>query len=152
MSARGYSSLSFIHQAAEHIAYINKPTFIYHFGDFDPSGVDASENIDAVLGQMLTGLYPSFQHPVTFKRVAVTERQIAKWNLPTRPTKKSDTRAKGFGDISVELDAIEPRQLRKLVQEVIEEHLDPDTYEQLMEEEQDERDKLRELVNVRIWE
>jgi hypothetical protein len=45
------------------------------------------------------------------------------WGLPTRPTKASDTRAKNFGEISVELDAIEPNQLRVLVQETIERHL-----------------------------
>jgi hypothetical protein len=35
----------------------------------------------------------------------------------------SDTRSRGFGDVSVELDAIEPNRLRALVQEAIERHL-----------------------------
>src|SRR5262245_21047240 len=44
--------------------------------------------------------------------IAVTEEQIDDWNLPTRPTKKSDTRSKSFGStISVELDAIDPNVL-----------------------------------------
>jgi len=35
----------------------------------------------------------------------VTHEQIEQWNLPTRPTKQSDTRAKKFGSAtSVELD------------------------------------------------
>ena len=41
MVSRGYSSLSFLHSAAEAIAANGKPAYIYHFGDLDPSGVDA---------------------------------------------------------------------------------------------------------------
>ena len=39
--------------------------------------------------------------------------------LPSRPTKKSDTRSKNFGDESVELDAINPETLREIVQDCI---------------------------------
>jgi hypothetical protein len=41
MVARGYSSLSFLHSAARAIEAKGKPSYIYHFGDYDPSGVDA---------------------------------------------------------------------------------------------------------------
>src|SRR5262249_21626183 len=75
-------------------------SYIYHLGDFDPSGVNAGEKIEEALRE---------------------QEQIADWDLPTRPTKASDTRAKAFGStLSVELDAIEPNQLRALVQEAIE--------------------------------
>jgi AcrR family transcriptional regulator len=151
MSARGYASLSLIHAAAQNIIAVGKPTFIYHFGDFDPSGVGAGENIEEVLRQMLDA-DGSFFEDLTFERIAVTLEQIREWNLPTRPTKKTDTRATGFGEISVELDAVEPQRLRDLVQEVIERHLDPDTYTDLMEEEVAEKAKLLELVDARIWE
>ena len=41
---------------------------------------------------------------IHFERIGITEEQIKTFHLPTRPTKKSDTRAKAFGsDISVEL-------------------------------------------------
>jgi hypothetical protein len=60
---------------------------------------------------------------ITFVRLGVTPAQIAAWHLPTRPTKRSDTRAKNFGDVSVELDAIEPVQLRDLVSDAIQRHL-----------------------------
>ena len=36
---RGFSSLSFLHAAAEQIAGLDVPAFIYHLGDRDPSGV-----------------------------------------------------------------------------------------------------------------
>jgi hypothetical protein len=41
MVARGYASLSFLHSAAEYINSLTVPAHIYHFGDFDPSGVNA---------------------------------------------------------------------------------------------------------------
>ena len=57
---------------------------------------------------------------IHFKRLAVTPEQIEQWDLPIRPTKTSDSRAARFGsDVSVELDAIEPRRLRSLVEKAI---------------------------------
>jgi hypothetical protein len=138
MVARGYASLSFLHEAAETIADI--PTFIYHLGDFDPSGVNAGENIEATLRELAPDA------DITFERIAVTKEQIDEWKLPTRPTKQSDTRAAGFGDISVELDAIDPDQLRSLVQEAIERHLPPKEYRRLMKIEKLEQATIRELV------
>ena len=108
MVARGYASLSFLHDAAEYIGTLSVPTYIYHLGDYDPSGVNAGEKIE----QTLRELAPAAK--IHFQRLAVTPEQIKNWNLPTRPTKASDTRSKGFGDISVELDAIDPETLRNL--------------------------------------
>jgi hypothetical protein len=100
MTARGYSSLSFLAGAAEEITEIGKPAYIYHLGDYDPSGQDAARKIEEELRE----LAPDAE--IHFERLAVTPEQIERWNFPTRPTKQSDSRAKGFGDISVELDAI----------------------------------------------
>jgi hypothetical protein len=83
---------------------------------------------------------------ITFERIAVTPEQIRKWALPSRPTKASDTRAKNFGDISVELDAIPPDRLRDLVEGVIERHLPKRQFEILKVAEASERDLLRGLV------
>jgi hypothetical protein len=33
MVASGYASISFLHEAAQHLKYVDKPTFIYHLGD-----------------------------------------------------------------------------------------------------------------------
>jgi hypothetical protein len=84
---------------------------------------------------------------IVFERIAVTPEQVADWDLPTRPTKASDTRAKAFGsELSVELDAIEPNQLRALVQEAIEVHLPPEQFEVLKAAEESERDIISRLV------
>src|SRR5262245_23961786 len=141
MVARGYASLSFLYSAAEAINELTVPAYIYHLGDFDPSGVNAGEKIEETLCELAPDA------DIYFQRIAVTPEQIAEWDLPTRPTKASDTRAKAFGStLSVELDAIEPNQLRQLVQEAIEEHLPPEQFEILKAAEESERDIITRLV------
>jgi hypothetical protein len=140
MVARGYASLSFLYSAAEYINTLDVPTFIYHCGDFDPSGVNAGEKIEETLRELAPDA------DITFERIAVTPEQITAWALPTRPTKPSDTRSKNFGEISVELDAIEPNQLRAIVQEAIERHLPADQFEVLKAAEASERAIITRLV------
>jgi hypothetical protein len=137
MCARGYSSLSFLHSAAMAIKAIDKPAHIYHFGDLDPSGVDAARDIEAKLRRYA----PDAE--IHFERPAVTRAQVEEWNLPTRPTKLTDTRAKRFGSAtSVELDAIPARKLRELVRECIERHVDKQQLELLRIIEKSERELL----------
>jgi len=137
MVARGYASLSFLHSAAMAIEAKDKPAYIYHFGDYDPSGVDAARDIEAKLRRYAPGA------EIHFERPAVTREQIEQWNLPTRPTKQTDTRAKKFGSAtSVELDAIPARRLRDLVRECIERHVDREKLALLRVAEQSERELL----------
>jgi len=136
MVARGYASLSFLHEAAEEIASQDRPTYIYHLGDFDPSGVNAAEKIE----ESLRTFAPASE--IHFTRLAVLPWQIEAWDLPTRPTKQSDSRARGFGDISVELDAIDARTLRDLVRNALERHMPADQLAILKVAEESERDLL----------
>ena len=140
MVARGYASLSFLHSAAEYINSLDVPVYLYHLGDFDSSGVNAGEKIEETLREMA----PVAE--IHFERLAVTPEQIELWRLPTRPTKTSDSRAKGFGAISVELDAIEPDKLRALVEDAIEDHLPPHQFKVLKAAEDSERTLIRQLV------
>lgn len=142
MVARGYASLSFLHSAAEYIASLSVPTYIYHLGDYDPSGVNAGEKIEQTLREMAP------EADIHFQRLAVTPAQISAWGLPTRPTKKTDSRSKGFGDVSVELDAIEPHTLRSVVEEAINRHLPQDQLRVLQAAEQSERELLTNMVNI----
>jgi hypothetical protein len=118
MSARGYASLSFLHAAAEAIATLDIPAYVYHLGDYDPSGVNAGQKIEETLHDL------ALDAEIHFTRLAVTPDQIADWSLPTRPTKQTDSRFKRFAsDVSVELDAIDPEWLRSLVETAILAHL-----------------------------
>jgi len=140
MVARGYASLSFLYYAAEYINDLDVPAYIYHLGDFDPSGVNAGEKIEETLRELAPDA------DIYFERIAVTPEQIDSWDLPTRPTKASDTRSKNFGNISVELDAIEPNRLRSLVQETLEQHLPQDQFAILKAAEESEREIITRLV------
>ena len=143
MVARGYASLSFLYGAAEEIKAVGVPSYIYHLGDFDPSGVNAAQKIEQTLREMA----PDAE--IHFQRLAVSEKQIDDWKLPTRPTKKKDPRAKKFGhDFSVELDAINPNQLRDLVKSAIEHHLPADQLKIMQEAEESERQFLTGLVGL----
>jgi hypothetical protein len=108
-----------------------------HLGDFDPSRVNAGKKIEETLRELAP------EADIYFERIAVTEQQIADWNLPTRATKQTDSRSKTFGEVSVELDAIEPQRLRSLVQDAIEQHLPPEQLAELMAAEESERATLR---------
>jgi hypothetical protein len=136
MVARGYSSISFLHSAAEAIEAKGKPAYIYHFGDLDPSGVDAARDIEAKLKRYAPGA------EIHFERPAVTREQVEQWDLPTRPTKVTDTRAKKFTGTSVELDAIPAQQLRTIVRERIERHVDQQQLAVLRAAEESERELL----------
>ena len=78
----------------------------------------------------------------------MTDKQIRDWRLPSRPTKTTDMRAAAFANRrSVELDAIDPNRLRKLVEDAINRRMPKKLYAKLMKAEQDEQEEIRELVD-----
>ena len=140
MVTRGYSSLSFLYECAASIAASEKPTCIYQFGDYDPSGEDIARGVERKLRKYA----PDAE--IRFERVAVTPEQITKWNLPSRPTKNTDSRSKNFKGESVELDAIPARTLKALVRACIERHVDEDILERTQEIEEAERESLERIA------
>ena len=156
MPCRGYPSLSFVRSAAETMVHNlearlfnhNEPRItIYYFGDFDPSGVDISRSTEARLREFIAEIGdPLMDALFTFKRVAVNHDQIEEMNLPTRPTKSSDSRAKAFEhDVSVELDAIDPDTLRSMIRQCLEGHIDTHQHQHLLATEAAERSLLESI-------
>jgi hypothetical protein len=146
MISRGMPSLTFLHGSAQAIlraAKHNKQSFIYQFGDHDPSGVLIPQTIERRLTEMCERLdcpAPSVE------RVALTKAHIRRYRLPTRPTKREGNRhAEGFAGDSVELDALQPRVLRDMVRDVIERHISPAETMMLRQAEDSERELLRAL-------
>jgi hypothetical protein len=119
-----------------------KPVYLYYFGDYDPSGVDISRHIE----ERLRALAPDAE--IHFIRVAVNQDQIAEMNLPTRPTKPTDSRSKKFAGESVEVDAIDPHRLRAMVHQVIRRHIDPDELSRLQSIEAAERATLAQMAAI----
>jgi hypothetical protein len=140
---RGYASVSYLQSAADSIRLDGRPARVYLLTDFDPSGLGIATTVAAELVRR--------SHPVEVlvERLAVTRQQIDEYQLPTRPTKRTDSRAAAFmrehGTSSVELDALPPAVLRGLVRDSIERHMDPDRLRTLKLAERQERDLLREV-------
>jgi hypothetical protein len=139
--SRGLSSESYLFRAGRMIARSRKPTWVYVLADFDPSGLLISEKVAEIL--------PGFTDnvPVRVRRLALDHAQVAEMQLPTRPVKHSDSRARKFvakyGDRCAELDAIPPPVLRQMVDEVISTHADRFEIERLKLIEADERARFR---------
>jgi hypothetical protein len=141
MISRGFSSETFLYETAEDINNEHNWAVIYQLGDHDPSGVDAWRHIQGKLREFVDD-----DIDVTFERIAVTPEQIDELDLPTRPTKKSDTRAAKFDGESVEVDAIPSSTLRDLVRDAIEQWIDPEALELTQIAERSERQILTRIA------
>ena len=140
---RGFSSVTYLQQAADSIEADGRPTHVYLLTDFDPSGLAIAESVEREL------INRAATNPPEVERIAVTRRQVDFFGLPTRPTKQTDARARAFmdryGTVSVELDALPPDVLRGLVRERVEEHMDSRRLEVLKLAEREEREGLASL-------
>lgn len=134
MVSRGFSSVSFLYEAAEAIQDQMKSAYIYLFTDFDRSGRLIADKIE----KDLKDFAPDAEiHAV---RAAVTDDQVEELGLPTRPPKRK-------GDPpAVDLDAIPPDDLRAIVRSCIERHVDPDTLRRTRRIEAEERRTLQQIA------
>jgi hypothetical protein len=144
MVTRGYPSLTFLHASAESIAAEDKPAHLYYFGDYDPSGVDIPRKVESTIREFAP------HAEIEFERVAVTQAQITHMGLPTRPTKKTDSRSKYFGEESVEVDAIPPATLRAMVETRITQHIDKKALGVLRKAEESEKQWLGRLAEAEV--
>ncbi len=119
-SCRGYVSQSAMWRAAMRIQkklQEHNRCVILHLGDHDPSGIHMTVDIRNRLE--LFGC-----ENTEVDRIALNMEQIEQYNPPPNFAKATDTRfddyQKEFGDKSWELDALEPRVIRKLVKQCVE--------------------------------
>lgn len=82
--------------------------------------------------------------------IALTIEQIRQYNPPPNPAKITDPRAKDFiakyGGTSWEVDALKPQVLNDILQNSILENIDIDKYDAIIDEEQEDKAKLKELI------
>lgn len=141
-SCRGYGSLSELWAAGrrmrEHALNHRVPAVI-HFGDHDPSGIDMTRDVRERLSTFA-------ECNVEVERVALNLEQVEEYAPPPNPAKMTDSRFAGyaseFGFDSWELDALDPRTLRVLVEDRVEAYLDRDLYENRLAEERRGRQTL----------
>jgi hypothetical protein len=143
MIARGFASESFLWSTANTIreqGEDGKHVVIYQLGDHDPSGIAAWEHVQARLAEFAPDVV------IHFERLAVTEEQIHEYDLPTRPTKITDSRAKSFVGESVEVDALTTSDLREIIEDAITAWIDPEQLRSTKMVEAEELEGLRAMA------
>jgi hypothetical protein len=142
---KGYSSHDFLRSAARDMAVRGRPAVVYLFGDYDASGRDIIRHVQETLLEYASEVDPDVS--IDFRVAAVTEQQIRQWELPSHPAKKTDSRYSRYGiDQAVELEAIPPDKLRRLVHLLVEQHIDSDELDRLKDVEAAERATLRTIA------
>lgn len=138
----GFSSLSFIHEAAEQNNRLDddRPLVIIYVGDYDPAGVLIDQSLEREMRQHLR---PDIE--LTFDRLAINERQIETFNLPTKPRKAGDRRSLHIAE-TVEAEAMPAHILRKLLRYQIEYLLPPDALAVAKVAEKSEREQIGRMA------
>lgn len=120
----GFASHSFVFEAAQDILRIASArpvaeAVILYAGDFDPAGVIIDRDIERKMRHHLGD-----EVPLSFHRLAVNEEQVTLYDLPTKPRKETDRRVLTMRE-TVEAEAMDPRDLRRIVRTAVESYLPP---------------------------
>jgi hypothetical protein len=141
--SRGFSSDSYLYNAASEIVEAERETHIYFLTDHDPSGLKIQGAIRRGLLKMVEDLGGD-PDSVHFERLGLTPDQIGQHRLPSRPTKTS-THSRGFEGDSTELDALHPDVLRELVEDSIASHAYQDQLDSISLEQKLAREALSSM-------
>jgi len=142
---RGQVSETFAYNIAAEWKRILKPIHAYYLGDHDPSGLEIEESLR-------TKLETFSERKISWKRLAVTRDQFRRRELlgfPVKDTVSARRRQRyihSFGNRCVEVDALEPNEIRALVKTAIEGHIDEVEWRALQETERLEKESIRDLV------
>lgn len=137
-SAGGFSSLTAVRLVADRALDQEVPTVLLHAGDLDPSGEsifdalvkDASAFVErdrVILPLRLDG-----------HRIALTQEQVDRFDLPTAPPKASDSRSRRWSGETCQLEALAPDVLAEIVDHEIRARINSDVlWRQVTAEEAD---------------
>ncbi len=156
--AKGYASISFVRECRDRILreakHNKRATIMLYFGDLDPSGW----NMLPVMMETLQDEM-SLGELVGDIRCALNMEQVDAIGLPHNPDalKWTDSRAaayvRQFGEVAVELDAVPPDTLIKMIENSIEHVIDMDLFNKQKEIEIDDIKeilKMKESVQEKI--
>lgn len=143
MIGRGYSSISARKDLARRFAESGKDLLILLIvSDFDTEGVDIAETLASSIHDEF-----GIDREVKAVKVALTWQQVQEFNLPPGgKAKKTSSRYKSFvskyGENVYELEALEPAQLERLIEEALSSVID---HKLLQHERDSEKQESREL-------
>ena len=140
----GFSSLSFVHSAAEEHNESGdyRPLVVLYIGDYDPAGVLIDQALERELRRHLK---PSIN--LIFNRIGINAEQIEFYDLPTKPRKDSDRRSLHVAE-TVEAEAMPARILRGILRERIERMLPEGALAAAKVAEQSERDHIERMARL----
>jgi hypothetical protein len=136
----GYSSQTYVDDVAYDATSQDRDAILLYAGDFDPSGEDIDRDFEE-----RTDCWDKVI------RVALSASQVRQYGLPPNPGKATDSRAAGFiarhGElVQVELDALDPDDLRALFTDAIGRYWDTSAYELVRQQEREDLQWLRTLA------
>jgi len=147
MACKGYLSASEAWRAGQRFQEAQdagKECRVIHLGDHDPSGMDMTRD-----NQSRLNIFADYG--VQVDRIALNMDQVDEYSPPPNPAKITDSRAKEYikqyGRSSWELDALEPKMLRQLITDEIEQYIDREVWEDTLNEERSKQRVLRELYH-----
>ncbi len=146
-ACKGYVSQSEMYTASKRLIDAcnnNQVPIIIHLGDHDPSGMDMTRDI---IDRMQTlGVRLS---RIEVNRIALNYDQVQTYNPPPNPAKMKDSRyqayIQNYGEDSWELDALEPRVLRSLIQNTVEHYRDEVIYNETKIQENEYKEILQRV-------
>lgn len=144
MACKGYMSTSASWEAGkrfEQAIEAGKTPYIIHLGDHDASGIDMSRDNETRINLFANA------YDIELKRIALNMDQVDQYSPPPNPAKQTDPRAEAYiaehGDISWELDALEPSVIERLINISVEELIDVDTFNRCEERQLELRNSMQ---------
>jgi hypothetical protein len=148
-SCRGFSSQSEMWAAGQRMvkrAEAGQQTVVLHLADHDPSGIGMSHDIGKRL-TMFTTRHLKATNVFTLRRIALTMKQVERYNPPPNPAKMTDPRYKKYrekyGESSWELDALDPAVLVRLVRRKVAKWVDAEKMAAALARQEDARNQLQ---------
>ena len=138
----GFSSLSFVHEAAESLNNSGdyRPLHVLYIGDYDAAGV----LIDVSLQRELR-LHLRSDIELTFERIGINAEQIEEYDLPMKPRKESDHRSQQI-EFSVEAESLPAKILRGILRDKVEALLPANALAVAKVAEESEREHLTRMA------
>jgi len=138
----GFSSLSFVHAAAQqhNQSQDARPLVVFYIGDLDPAGVLIDVSLKRELREHL-------RHDIAldFRRIGINEEQVELYDLPTKPRKDSDKRSQQI-TYSVEAEAMPACDLRAILRLEVEDLLPEGALHAAKVAEQSERKHINNMA------
>lgn len=154
---RGQASTSFLFEAAEQIANVDRNLYIYYFGDHDPSGYcierSARERLIHLLLDEFEWTPGEAVSKLRWRRLGFLADDFYKgFPVNALDAKSTDSNYEAFvqehGTEAAELEALPPHELRQRMTDAIRSHLNMDEWRRIKQVELAERDSWLSIVTA----